>query len=178
MSDSQETAIRTFRLDAEVIRGLEEEAERQGATVNGIACKILRKYVKIRARLEPFGVLYMTKTGMAEVVDSLDEVTVAKVAKRLGGSLAKEMLIHIYGEPSLPNFITFIDKTLCGFMGWASYTEERKKEGIEARLGHSMGEKWTVFLVNYLDSAAKEIVGKGLDFKFISRYSLIIHFPG
>ena len=174
---SEESTIRTFRLDAEVIRGLEEEASRQGATVNGIACRILRRYVKIRAKLDPFGILFMTRTAMMEIIGALDDDGIEKVAGRLGGTLAKEMVAQIYGEPSSANFFTFLDQTLCGFMGWATYTEEMKDKYREVRLGHTMGEKWSTFLRSYLDSAAKSITGTRLDFRYVSNYSIIVHIP-
>lgn len=52
MGEEGQSAPRTFRLDADVMRGLEEEAKKQGATVNGLTCRILRKYVRIGAKVE------------------------------------------------------------------------------------------------------------------------------
>ncbi|MEN3051709.1 MAG: hypothetical protein ABC596_07875 [Candidatus Methanosuratincola petrocarbonis] len=56
MGEEGQSAPRTFRLDADVMRGLEEEAKKQGATVNGLTCRILRKYVRIGAKVEQMGV--------------------------------------------------------------------------------------------------------------------------
>ena len=175
MSETAESILRTFRLDADVIKGLEEEAKRQGATVNGLACRVLKNYVKIRAKLEPFGIVCMAKSDIIEIINSLDEDAVAKLASKIGGLIAKEMIIQLYGDLSLENFKQFLETVICSFGDWASYTEEVKEGYLEIRLGHNMGQKWSVFMRNYIDSALMVITGKKTEFKYVSHYSVILN---
>lgn len=173
MGEAPESTLRTFRLDADVIKGLEEEASKQGASVNGIACRILKKYVRIRTRLEPFGVMCLTKGDMVEIISGIDDDKVSKVASRVGGSIAKEIIVQLYGEPTLRNFCQFLNKIICGYQGWASYSEERKDGHLEVRLGHTMGQKWSTFLRRYIEAALSSVSHDEADFKYISAYSLI-----
>ena len=173
LGEAPESTLRTFRLDADVIKGLEEEASKQGASVNGIACRILKKYVRIRTRLEPFGVMCLTKGDMVEIISGIDDDKVSKVASRVGGSIAKEIIVQLYGEPTLRNFCQFLNKIICGYQGWASYSEERKDGHLEVRLGHTMGQKWSTFLRRYIEAALSSVSHDEADFKYISAYSLI-----
>jgi len=175
LSETAESILRTFRLDVDVIKGLEEEAKRQGATVNGLAYRVLKNYVKIRAKLEPFGIVCMAKSDIIEIINSLDEDTVAKLASKIGGLIAKEIIIQLYGDLSLENFRQFLEAVICSFGDWASYTEEVKEGVLEIRLGHNMGQKWSVFMRNYIDSALMAITGKKTEFKYVSHYSVILN---
>ncbi|MBM5804560.1 MAG: hypothetical protein FJZ49_00575 [Candidatus Verstraetearchaeota archaeon] len=175
MSESAESTLRTFRLDADVIKGLEEEAKRQGATVNGLACRVLKNYVKIRAKLEPFGIVCLAKSDIVELINSLDADALAKTASKIGGLIAKEIIIQLYGELSPENFKQFLETVICSFGDWAAYSEDVKEGYYEIRLGHNMGQKWSIFLRNYVDAALMVITGKKTEFKYVSNYSVIFN---
>lgn len=170
---SEPSSPRTFRIDADVMRALEEEARKQGATVNGLTCRILRKYVKIGARLEPFGMLYMSKDQVAALLNNVDEKNLIAIASDMGRRTAKEAILQLYGELSLQNFKQFIEIYICGFSNWASYYDVERNETIEVRMGHSMGEKWSLFLKTFLESSLEETIGKKPAFKYVSNFSLI-----
>ncbi len=171
---SEPSAPRTFRIDADVMRTLEEEAKKQGATVNGLTCRILRKYVKIGVRLEPFGMLYMPRTHIISLVNAIDDKPLAGIASDMGRRTAKEAILQLYGELSTQSFKQFIEIYLCGYSNWASYYEEDRGSIVEIRMGHSMGDKWSLFMKSYLESALDEMVGKKPNFKYVSSFSLIL----
>jgi len=168
---------RTFRLDADIIKGLEEEARRQGATVNGLTCRILRKYVKVSAKLEHFGVITLTKSNMVDLINNLDDKIVSSIASKIGAGTSKELMLQLYGSASIRSFKQFLELVVCGYMDWAFYTEEEKDSELEIRIGHNMGQKWSTFLRNYIEAALFEITHKKADFKYVSNYSLIFHIP-
>jgi hypothetical protein len=133
----------------------------------------LKKYVRIRTRLEPFGILCLTKGDMVEIINGMDDDMVSKVASKAGKSIAKEIIVQLYGEPTLRNFRQFLNKIICGYQGWASYSEEYKDGRLEVRLGHTMGQKWSTFLQGYIEAALDSVSDDEADFKYISAYSLI-----
>jgi len=170
---SEPSSPRTFRIDADVMRTLEEEARKQGATVNGLTCRILRKYVKIGVRLEPFGMLYMPRTHMISLINAIEDNALVDIASDMGKRTAKEAILQLYGELSMQSFKQYIEIYLCGYSNWASYYEEDRGSVIEVRMGHSMGDKWSLFMKNFLESALEEMVGKKPNFKYVSAFSLI-----
>jgi len=170
---SEPSSPRTFRIDADVMRTLEEEARKQGATVNGLTCRILRKYVKIGVRLEPFGMLYMPRTHMISLINAIEDNALVEIASDMGKRTAKEAILQLYGEFSMQSFKQYIKIYLCGYFNWASYYEEDRGSVIEVRMGHSMEDKWSLFMKNFLESALEEMIGKKPNFKYVSAFSLI-----
>lgn len=173
LSEGNESTLRTFRLESDVIRGLEGEASKQGATVNGIACKVLRRYVRIGVRLEQFGLMALTKEDIMAIVNSMDDDLIGKVASKIGSTLPNEVILQLFGEVNLENFKKYMETILCGYQGWASYSSEQKDGKLEIRLGHNLGVKWAKFLSNYLDAAQHCITGKKAEFRYVSNYSII-----
>ncbi len=167
---------RTFRIGSDVIKGLETEARKQGATVNGLACRILRKYITIGSKLENFGVITLTRNDMIDIVDALDEKTLEKLAVKMGSVTAKEVMLQLFGELSVPAFKTYLELVVCGYMNWATYSIDDvagDENSFEIRIGHNIGRKWSLFLLNFINAGLREITGKKPQCKYVSNYSLI-----
>ncbi|MGQ9760023.1 MAG: hypothetical protein ACUVQ5_05605 [Candidatus Methanomethylicaceae archaeon] len=172
----ENSAIKSFRIDQEILKGLENEARRQGATVNGLACRILRKYVKIGSKLELFGQLIFTKNDFLEIINKLDARSLKEIASSMGGRTAKELMIQIGGSLSPESFKFCLDVVLCGYMGWASYSEATNVDGkTDIRLFHNMGDKWSLFLKSYIEGALSDI-SQPL-FNYLSSNSVIFQLP-
>jgi len=165
---------RTFRIDADVMRGLEEEARRQGATVNGLTCRILRKYVKIGTKLEQFSILSFPKNDLLLIMNSVTDEELARLGLQIGKSSAKEIMLQLFGELSINTFRQFLSLYFSGYANWASFSEERRGDALEIRIGHSLGDKWSIFLKNYLEGAITETLKKKPEFKYVSSYSIIL----
>ena len=175
MNEEIISSPRTFRIDADVMRGLEEEAKKQGATVNGLTCRILRKYVKIGTKLEQFNILCMPKKDLVGLIDSIDDSTIAKLSTCMGATTAKEIVLQLYGDLSVQTFKLFLSMFICSYANWGSYYEEEKDEEVEIRIAHSLGDKWSLYMKNYLEAASVEVTGQKPDFKYVSGYSIILH---
>ena len=168
-----ESTLRTFRVDSRIIDLLEIEAKKQGTTINGLACNVLEKYVTIRAKLDHFGLICLTKDEMVAIVNRMDDPFIIEIASKIGGTTAKEIVLRLYGKATPQSFRTYVDEVLCGYQCWASYSGETIDGKIEIRLGHTMGLKWALFLSNYLDSALDSITGKRANFSCVSNYNII-----
>jgi hypothetical protein len=168
-----ESTLRTFRLDAHIIERLEEEANKRGSTINGIVSNELKKYVNVTSRMEHFGLLTVTRDELAEIINSMDDEHLVRVASKIGESQVKDIVMQIFGAASPYYFNRYMEMILCGYKGWATYSSEEKDGKIEIRLGHTMGLKWTSFLSNFLDSALYSITGKRANFQYVSNYTII-----
>ncbi|MBC7120662.1 MAG: hypothetical protein H5T33_03665 [Candidatus Methanosuratus sp.] len=173
MAEEGQSAPRTFRLDADVMRGLEEEARKQGATVNGLACRILRKYVRIGAKVEQMGVVTMPRSDLAAIINALDEETIAKIGSKMGSTTSKEIMLLLFGELSLNAFKQFFLTFICGYSNWTTCYEVEDEEYLEIRASHNMGEKWSKFVKNYIEAALESTIGIKPEFKYVSNLSLV-----
>ncbi|MDD1776335.1 MAG: hypothetical protein LUP94_03170 [Candidatus Methanomethylicus sp.] len=175
MNEEASSSPRTFRIDADVMRGLEEEAKKQGATVNGLTCRILRKYIKIGTKLEQFGIIGLPKNDLIELINAVDENTLIRLASSMGSSIAKEIVLQLYGDLTVPTFKLFLSMFICGYANWASYFEDEQDGILEIRIGHSLGERWSAFLRNYIEAACVAITSQQPEFRYVSSYSIIFH---
>ncbi|MEJ5293593.1 MAG: hypothetical protein WHS82_08370 [Candidatus Methanosuratincola sp.] len=173
MSEEGQTSPRTFRIDADVIRGLEEEAKKQGATVNGLTCRILRKYVRIGVKVEQMGLVTLPRNDLIEIINALDEESVAKIGYKMGSSTSKEVMLLLFGELSVDAFKQFFLMFLCGYMNWTTCYEVEGEDYLEIRASHNMGEKWSQFVKNYVEASLESTLGIRPEFKYVSNLSLV-----
>jgi hypothetical protein len=170
---NETSTLRTFRLETYVIGRLEEEANKQGSTINGLVSNLLDEYVNVTARLQYFGLMRITPNELIGIINSMEDEHIVNVASKLGGSLVKEILMQIYGAASPYYLNLYLELILCRYKGWANYASEEKDGTLEVRLGHTYGLKWTTFLCNFIDSALYSINNKRLSFSYASNYSII-----
>ncbi len=172
---SEASLPRTFRIDADVMRGLEEEAKKQGATVNGLTCRILRKYVNVGTKLEQFQILSLPKNDLLDLLNSIDEKAIAKLSASMGRNTAKEIMLQLYGDLSTKTLLQFLTIFLDGYFNWGSFYTEEDKGTYKIRISHSLGTKWSLFLKNYIEAASLEAISKKPEFKHVSDYSVIMN---
>lgn len=174
MEMSEASQPRTFRIDADVMRSLEQEAKKQGATVNGLTCRILRKYVSVGTKLEQFQILSFPKKDILDLLDSIDDKAIAKLAATMGRTTAKEIVLQLYGDLSAKTYLQFLTIYLGGYANWGSFYTEPFDGGFTIRVSHGIGKKWSLFLRNYLEASAIEISAKKPVFKHVSEFSIIM----
>jgi hypothetical protein len=167
------TMLRTFRLDNHIIERLEEEANKQGTTVNGLVNNLLTDYVNVTTRLNHFGLMVITRTELVEILNSMDDMLIVSIASKIGSTLVKEVLMQTYGAASPYYLNLYIDCILCRYKKWANYSSEENNGSLEITLGHMNGLKWTTFLCNFIDSALFSISNKRLNFIYMSNYTII-----
>jgi hypothetical protein len=172
---SEASQPRTFRIDADVMRGLEDEAKKQGATVNGLTCRILRKYVNVGTKLEQFQILSLPKKDLLDLLNSIDDKIIAKLAVSMGRTTAKEIMLQLYGDLSVKTYLQFLAIFLDGYSNWGSFYTEETDEGVKIRISHDLGNKWSLFLKNYLEASSLEVTSKKPEFKHVSDYSVILN---
>ncbi|MEM1856099.1 MAG: hypothetical protein QXG70_03930 [Candidatus Methanomethylicaceae archaeon] len=78
----EESLVKTFRLDYSIISGLEQEAKKQGATLSGLVCRILRKYVTIEARINEFGIISFLKEDFIKIIEEIPDEKIAEIGKK------------------------------------------------------------------------------------------------
>ena len=171
---SEASLPRTFRIDADVMRGLEEEAKKQGATVNSLTCRILRKYVNVGTKLEQFQILSLPNKDLLDLLNSIDEKTIAKLAASMGRTTAKEIILQLYGDLTVKTYLQFLAIFLDGYSNWGSFYMEERDGAIKIRISHSLGSKWSHFLKNYLEASSLEVTSQKPVFRHVSDYSVIL----
>ncbi|MGC8936639.1 MAG: hypothetical protein ACP5KV_04660 [Candidatus Methanomethylicaceae archaeon] len=170
---SKNSETRTFRLDFDVLKELEQEARKQGATVNGLVCRILRNYVRVESRANQIGIISFFRNDFIELLSMLDEGKISELGAKLGTSTTKEAILLLFGGLSINTFREFLILFLCGYLKWTSLYEIENKDYLEIRVRHDMGIKWSLFIKNYIESALISALQIKPEFKCVSNSTLI-----
>ncbi|MDH5806796.1 MAG: hypothetical protein QXW62_05385 [Candidatus Methanomethylicaceae archaeon] len=154
----EESLVKTFRLDYSIISGLEQEAKKQGATLSGLVCRILRKYVTIEARINEFGIISFLKEDFIKIIEEIPDEKIAEIGKKIGKSVSRDILLTLFGEISLNTFRQFLTMFICGYANWINLYEIESEDKIEFRITHNLGKKWNIFIKNYIDTLLETII--------------------
>jgi len=107
LNRKRRTVGRSFRIDEEWLRVLNEEAERQGISVNSLLNRLLEQYSFIRYMLR-YGAITLTRKGFSAILESCPEDKIRENARNAGSTIAKDLL-RTMGAPINYSFFGFFD---------------------------------------------------------------------
>ncbi|MCQ5337668.1 MAG: hypothetical protein NO475_05715 [Candidatus Methanomethylicia archaeon] len=164
---------RTFRLDNEIIKYLEQEAKKQGATLNGLVCRILRNYVRIESKIKQIGIISLFRDDFINILNLIDENKISELGIKIGNSIPKDIILLLFGEISMNSLRQFLSLVLHGYLNWINVNEIENEDYIEIRAWHNMGNKWSIFIKNFIESLFISTINIKPRFKYISDSSII-----
>jgi len=149
------TITRTFRIQQEWDDVLEDEAERQGISVNVLVNKILRRYALFTRWVDSAGFQSFTPKMFQRILEELSEDELARIGATSGASDVLYIL-NIMGRPiNYESFIDLMEKYFGGgdFCRWFNCFHHVQGDQHVFHLQHSLGHKWSIYLEKYLLSA-------------------------
>lgn len=115
-----------------------------------------------KQRLEKWQV-GMLKAGLIEIIKSLDNEAISKVAKKVADSGAKEISLYMRGKYGIEEWIS-ITRDRARMSGF-SLKEHRGKDKTRLVMHHDMGENWSVFFKTYYETVFNDLGAKvSIDF--------------
>jgi hypothetical protein len=175
LNEKRKTVGRSFRIAEEWLDVLNEEAERQGISVNALLNRLLQQYAYIRYMLR-YGAITVTSKGFSAILKSCPEDKVRENGRNAGSSIARDLLLTMGVTPSYSFVILLIKKILAEFAGWFECDHHVKRDKEILHFRHRLGIMWSV----YLEAAASEmfnsVVGKEVTTE-ISDSSVTITIP-
>ncbi len=153
------TITRTFRIKQEWDDVLEEEAERQGISVNVLVNKILRRYALFTRWADSAGFQSFSQQMFQRILEELSEDSLASLGAKLGASDVTDIL-NMMGRPlNNESFIELIEEYFGGsdFCRWFNCFHHVQGNQHVFHLQHNLGRKWSIYLEKYLLSALSSI---------------------
>jgi hypothetical protein len=158
-SKKRKTVGRSFRIDEAMLDVLNEEAEREGISVNSLLNRLLRQYSFIRFMLR-FGAITLTRKGFSAIIESCPEEKVRENA-RYAGSTIVEDLFRTMGAPSSYSFLVYlIEKLLSGFAGWFECDHHVKPDREIFHLRHDLGTNWSIYIAELASEIFESTLNK------------------
>lgn len=152
------TATRAIRIAKDLDRILQQEAQKRNITVNGLISSVLTRFAEWDRYAEEFGLAALPTQVLRKLTKLADEELIAKAGAELGPELLRSEVIFWYKQVTLQTFLEWF--ALFSKYSGLHKTSITKTDGdYIIVIRHEVGEKWSVFLKNYFESAFKARLG-------------------
>jgi len=112
------TALRTFRLSWDLLVSLEEEARKQGITLNALLSSILTEHLE-QKESKKLGLVVVPKPVFVSLLECADENALQDSLRKNAQSIWKSMMEYLFQDTSLSSAIRLTDLLI------------RKSSGVE-----------------------------------------------
>jgi hypothetical protein len=175
LNEKRKTIGRSFRIAEEWLDVLNEEAERQGISVNALLNRLLQQYAYIRYMLR-YGAITLTRKGFASLLECCPEDKVREKGRKAGSEITRDMLLTMGAAPDYNFVILLIKKILSEFAGWFECDHHVKRDKEILHFRHDLGIKWSIYVEGAASATFNSVLGKKVTTQ-ISDSSVTITIP-
>ncbi|HJU14028.1 MAG TPA: hypothetical protein VJ792_06180, partial [Candidatus Nitrosotalea sp.] len=132
----------TFRLDNAVLNRLRTLAKHEGISLNTLANQVFRNFVEWDATATKAGWLVFHKTALREIINSVDEDTLEKLAVQTA-DYVKDVTLIMSERHDLESYLSMLRNRAkkSGFVLIESHRGPNKRLILQ----HDMGKNWSSF---------------------------------
>lgn len=156
---SGRTVTRTFRVDENWDRVLEEEAERRDISVSALLNQIVHRFVLTGRYYDDGLAVVLPDKTFASIIERVQEVDAAELGHNTGLTVPEDRFLMRGIKPNYESVIWFIEEVLDRCNGLFSCVHHETREGTFLHLRHDLGENWSRFLGSYMVSTFKSLLG-------------------
>jgi hypothetical protein len=149
---SKWSETKSFRLDEDIVRALEQESERSGESANHLTNKILLNWMLFDRYLYDFGYVTFPASQFVKLLELLSAETVDKIGEECGKRFPKDLIRFTQQPVSVGTCSNFIQSVMCNYMHWGKAITNYEGLKISVSITHSYGSKWSRFLSTMIDS--------------------------
>ena len=153
------TVGRSFRINEEWLNVLNEEAERQGISVNSVLNRLLQQYAYLRFMLR-FGAITLTRRGFASLIECCADDDVKEKGRIAGSKITKDLLLTMGVPPTYDFTVFLVKKILSEFAGWFECDHHIKRDKEILHLRHDLGMKWSIYLSGVISGTFNALLKK------------------
>jgi hypothetical protein len=158
LEKARKTRLRTFRVEEELDSLLQKDAKSKGLSVNSLLSIILRKYAEWDRYIEKFSVITMKKESFKTMISAIGDAKITDISQELGDKVPSQFILFWFKKNTLENYLKYIS-LLCKHGGFGQFEIEQEGREFTITLIHELGEKWSNFLANWINSGMKRTIG-------------------
>ena len=158
------STTRSFRVDMELSRVLDEESERMGVSVNALVNMILKRYSEFTRFLSKIDLVVVNRELLKSLFDSYPDEDIYGLGVSAGEIIPRDTILFWKKTLNFETVLEYIEKIICryGFLG--TYDETNQNENRIIVIRHRLGKKGSQFLHGYLKATLKN--ARNLDSTF------------
>ena len=153
----EKTVTRSFRISENAFLALEEEARKRNISLNTLVNQLFLSFANFDRSFQKFGMLKISNVAYRRTLKAVPNEEIVEAAREVAQNSARVVLLTRYGTISLAGILEYL-KSLADYAYWFEYNEvlspERKRV---VTLTHSLGEKFSLFMVAYSKSLFDQI---------------------
>lgn len=166
LEDARTSITRSFRFENDVLKVLDEEAERMGISVNALVGIVLRRYAEFTRYLSKIDMVIVNRELLTGLMDELDEDHLYEIGSRLGETVLSDTVIFWQKETTERTVLEYIEKVICRYGHMGTYDEKQMPGGSMVMvIRHRLGKKGSRFLEGYLQSGLKSTLNIDASFE-------------
>ncbi len=157
---------RSFRFENDVLRVLDEEAERMGISVNALVGIVLRRYCEFTRYLSKIDMVVINREMLTSLLEQLGEDELYSIGIKLGETVMADTVIFWKKEMTERAVMEYIEKAICRYGHLGTYDEKQMPGGgMVIVIRHRLGKKGSRFLEGYLQAGLKNTLGINASFE-------------
>jgi hypothetical protein len=170
------TVTRTFRVEEDWDKVLQEEAHWQGISVSALLSLIIRRYVVVQRYLDKYSTLIVEHKVLAPLLDKLSEEDIAEAGRKSGSILPEEALLRRGLPHNFESLLWLIEEVYGRYGYWFDTDYYTTEEENMFHLRHNIDKKWSIYISSFISSMFKSILD--IDLKpELREDSVTIHIP-
>ena len=152
------TITRTFRLNPEYDKILNDEAEKHGLSVSSLLNQIIRQYVLVSRFTERFPAITLSYPTFAPLLESIPDTELVEIAEKTGTIIPEEAILQRGKKLDFDNVTWFIDVVYGKYGNWFDPTKSIVNGDERVHLAHQLNHKWSQYLEGYMRSMFQSIL--------------------
>ena len=149
------STTRSFRVDNDLSKILDEEAERMGVSVNGLVNMILKRYAEFTRFLSKIDLVIINRELLNSLLDSYTEEDIYGLGISLGEVIPRDTILFWKKTLTQETVVDYIEKIICRYGYLGTYDEVNQNELKIIVIRHRLGRKGSQFFHGYLKSVLK-----------------------
>jgi len=149
---------RTFRLNPEYDKILNDEAEKHGLSVSALLNQIIRQYVLVSRFTERVPAIILTYHTFTPILERIPDKDLVEVAEKTGSIIPEEAILQRGQKLNLDSITWFIDVVYGKYGNWFDSSQSIINGEERVHLTHQLNHKWSQYLGGYMRSMFESIL--------------------
>jgi hypothetical protein len=115
----------SIRIEEQVLKTLQREAQRRGVSFNNLVNKTLKNYVTSEMYFEQLGFILVSKDFLRKTFSRLNERDIEEFGRELGLTVAKEYISYFFPQVNNTTLVEFLDIWFRRFQFYQHRVEEK-----------------------------------------------------
>lgn len=150
----------SFRLEEQVAREIENEANKMGLSVNSYANQALKRQVLLDKMTNTMGCILIPKNWLLNTLDELEPQVIPPLGHRLGSQVPEETMMLLWRKADITAISNFFRLWIDGMNLLTDFDCYEEKGEYHFILWHNLGSKFSKFAFSYIESMITQICNR------------------